>query len=53
MSVATIVVSLVLTVLLAAASAPKPLGSASATKNAEHLGVSVGLYLLLSVCVKP
>lgn len=45
MSFATIVVSLILSVLLAVASAPQLLGQASATKNAEHLGVSVGLYL--------
>jgi hypothetical protein len=45
MSATTIVVSLVLTALLAAGSAPKLLSPASATKNAEHLGVSTGLYL--------
>lgn len=42
---ATIVVSLVLSVLLSTASAPQLLDAASATKNAEHLGVSGGLYL--------
>ena len=47
MSSVTIVVSLVLSVLLAVASAPKLLGEASATKNAERLGVSVGLYLFV------
>jgi hypothetical protein len=48
MSVATSVVSLSLSVLLAVASAPKLLGEASATKNAEHLGVSVTLYLFVA-----
>jgi hypothetical protein len=47
MSVTTIVASQVLSVLLAVASAPKLLGEASATKNAEHLGVSVGFYLFV------
>lgn len=51
MSIATIVVSLVLTVLVATASAPHLLGSASATKYAEHLGVPAGLYLfVVGVC---
>jgi hypothetical protein len=45
MSAATIVASLVLTVLLAAASAPKLLDPVSARKKAERLGVSTGLYL--------
>jgi DoxX-like family len=47
MSAATIVASLALTVLLAAASAPKLLDPVSARKNAERLGVSTGLYLYI------
>ena len=47
MSFTTFVVSHTLSVLLAVASAPKILGEASATKNAEHPGVSVGLYLFV------
>src|SRR6202044_2522685 len=51
MSVTTLIVSLILFALQAAASAPKLLSPASATKNAEQLGVSTGLYLFaVGVC---
>jgi hypothetical protein len=44
---AKIVVSLVLTVLLATASAPQLLDKAFATNSAEHQGVSRGLHLFV------
>jgi hypothetical protein len=47
MFVATSVASLVLTVFLALASAPKLLDPVSVAKNAKHLGVSTGLYLFV------
>jgi len=45
MSDPRVVASLCLTVVLAAATVPNLLGSAFATKNAERLGISTGLYL--------
>jgi hypothetical protein len=42
-----IVAPLVVTALLATASAPQLLDPVSATKNGEHLGVSTGLYLFV------
>jgi hypothetical protein len=51
MSAATIVASLVLIALLAAAPTSKLLDPVSARKNAEHLGVSTGVYLfVVSAC---
>jgi DoxX-like family len=51
MSDFTVVASLFLTVVLAVATAPNLLGSASTSKNAEHLGVSTGFYVsLVSSC---
>ncbi|MBY8863448.1 DoxX family protein [Nocardia sp. CA2R105] len=50
MTIAAIVISVILALLLAAAGIPKLLGVASATSTADHLQVSSALYRVIGAC---